>query len=154
MGISCVWLMGFSPGHFGFPIHSFWMLELDVRLPISKVGLGRVVLFTLTTTFCLTHILISLCTSFLLFFFLFFLFLFLFFFFSSFFLSFFVSVFIYLFIYFLLFVFFFSRHIYAIFFHVIFILSTSLPSWSRHFHARPCEEGGDFKQLSAQVISR
>ena len=63
--------MGFSPGHAGFPIHSLWMLELDVLLSLSKLGLGRVVLFTLTTTFSLAHIKMSLSTSFFSFFFLF-----------------------------------------------------------------------------------
>ena len=37
--------MGFFPGHSGFPIHSLWMLELDVPLSLSKVGLGCVGLF-------------------------------------------------------------------------------------------------------------
>ena len=36
---------GFSPGHSGFSIHSLWMLQLDVSLSLSKVGLGRVSLF-------------------------------------------------------------------------------------------------------------
>ena len=39
---------------------------MDVLLSLSKVGLGRVVLFTLTTTFSLAHILLSPCSFFLL----------------------------------------------------------------------------------------
>ena len=39
LGISCVRLMGFPPGQSSFPIHSLWVLELDVCLSLSKVGL-------------------------------------------------------------------------------------------------------------------
>ena len=80
-----------------------------------KVGLGRVVLFRWLISFSL----FARFSFFLSFFF---------FFFSSFFPSF---------LHFFSFPFlFFSRHIYVIVFHVIFILSASLPSRSRHFHTR------------------
>ena len=42
LGTTCVWLIGFSPRHSGFPIRSLWILELDVPVSLSKVGLGRV----------------------------------------------------------------------------------------------------------------